>query len=104
MALIELIKVGKSEYKDNDSLYTVKKQISKMMLYHSADLTWMQLKPYIAQQNSFIIANVDGLSQSKLRAVRLQPRVTLCETAGRKVSERDCERQSVGTYHNHQRI
>jgi hypothetical protein len=59
-----------SEYKDNDSVCTAKKHIIKMVLYHPADLIWVQLKPYIAQQNSFIIANVDGLSQSKLRAVK----------------------------------
>jgi len=58
MALIEVIKVTTSQYKEYDSTSqykeydsdcTAKKHIKKMVLYHSTDLTWVPLKLYIAQ-------------------------------------------------------
>ena len=106
MLLIKMIKVGKSKYKRNDSNdwnCTAKKQISKMVLYHSTDLTWVQ--PYLAQQNSFIIATVDGLSHKWVESSWDFTLGTLCETTGRRISWSDYERLSVGTnHHNHQRI
>jgi len=49
MALKKFIKVIKSEYKEYDSDCIAKKHISKMVLYHSTDLTWVQVKLYTAQ-------------------------------------------------------
>jgi hypothetical protein len=49
MVLLKMIEVIKSENKEYDSDCTTKKHISKMVLYHSTDLTWVQLKLYIAQ-------------------------------------------------------
>jgi len=49
MAPIKMIEVITSEYKEYDSDCTAKKHISKMVLYHSTDLTWVQLKLYTAQ-------------------------------------------------------
>jgi hypothetical protein len=43
MALIKIFKVIKSEYSEYDSNCTAKKSSSKMVLYHSSDLTWVQI-------------------------------------------------------------
>lgn len=43
MALIKVFKVIKSEYKEYDSNCTAKRDSSKMVLYHSTYLTWVQL-------------------------------------------------------------
>lgn len=62
MALIKLMKASKPKYKQYDSDCTAKKHISKMVLYQSTDLIWVQIKPYTAEKNSFKPANVDRLS------------------------------------------